>query len=104
MALYTGAGDLKPGPYAYTQGALHLSDCGFLHFCIYYFATVNPHSAPKQGRVHTLFITMNRGCMTFQRLCMRPKRLFLSWRLKHFVTSRVRDSGRNVRDVGELVF
>lgn len=49
-------------------------------------------------------ITVNQGCMTFQRLCMRPKRLFLSWRLKHFVTSRVRDSGRNVRDVGELVF
>ena len=65
---------------------------------------MNPHSGPKQGRVLTLFITVNRGCMTFQRLCMRPKRLFLFWRLKHFVTSRVRDSGRNVRDVGELVF
>ena len=65
---------------------------------------MNPHSAPKQGRVHTLFITVSQGCMTIQRFSMRLTRLFLSWRLKHFVTSRVRDSGRNVRDVGELVF
>ena len=56
MALYTGAGDLNPGPYAYTQGALHLSRLwgpAFLYLIVY-------HREPAQWRktrqgTHTVY-------------------------------------------------